>query len=169
MIETDFTRAWVWPGLKYYGMEILHKLYRDELVNNLNELKHFNQELNTKVQAAADDELPPLNIEANALSLKAFTAQQTQLVNQKIGDTKMFLAKSIVDFDHDAFENNYKEVVAQGAMLNKGIKGVTFASSYTPLEKTVNNINFSKLKGLADLIRKRGGEEQREVDVANLY
>lgn len=168
MIETDFTRAWVWPGLKYYGMEILHKLYRDELVNNLNELKHFNQELNTKVQAAADDELPPLNIEANALSLKAFTAQQTQLVNQKIGDTKMFLAKSIVDFDHDAFENNYKEVVAQGAMLNKGIKGVTFASSYTPLEKTVNNINFSKLKGLADLIRKRE-EKSKEKSMLQTF
>jgi hypothetical protein len=162
MIETDFNRAWVWPGLKYYGMEILHKLYRDELVNNLNELKVFNVELNSKVQAANDEELPPLNIESNSLSLKAFTAQQTNLVNQKITETKNFLAKSIVDFDHASFENNYKEVVSQGAMLNKGIKGVTFASAYTPLEKTVNNINFSKLKGLADLIKKRGEKDKEK-------
>lgn len=162
MIETDFNRAWVWPGLKYYGMEILHKLYRDELVNNLNELKVFNVELNSKVQAANDEELPPLNIESNSLSLKAFTAQQTNLVNQKITETKNFLAKSIVDFDHTSFENNYKEVVSQGAVLNKGIKGVTFASAYTPLEKTVNNINFSKLKGLADLIKKRGEKDKEK-------
>nr|MBD3622054.1 hypothetical protein [Sunxiuqinia sp.] len=162
MIETDFNRAWVWPGLRYNGMEILHKLYRDELVNNLNELKVFNVELNSKVQAANDEELPPLNIESNSLSLKAFTAQQTNLVNQKITETKNFLAKSIVDFDHASFENNYKEVVSQGAMLNKGIKGVTFASAYTPLEKTVNDINFSKLKGLADLIKKREEKDKEK-------
>ena len=162
MIETDFNRAWVWPGLRYNGMEILHKLYRDELVNNLNELKVFNVELNNKVQAANDEELPPLNIESNAMSLKAFTAQQTNLVNQKITETKNFLAKSIVDFDHVSFENNYKEVVSQGAMLNKGIKGVTFASAYTPLEKTVNNINFSKLKGLADLVKKREEKDKEK-------
>ena len=162
MIETDFNRAWVWPGLKYYGMEILHKLYRDELVNNLNELKVFNLELNNKVQSANDEELPPLDIESNSLSLKAFTAQQTNLVNQKITETKSFLAKSIVDFDHTSFENNYKEVVSQGAVLNKGIKGVTFASAYTPLEKTVNNINFSKLKGLADLIKKREEKDKEK-------
>jgi hypothetical protein len=162
MIETDFERAWVWPGLKYYGMEIMHKLYRDELVNNLNELKRFNVELNDKVQAADDEELPPRNIESNSLSLKAFTAQQTNLVNQKITTTKQFLAKSIVDFDHDSFENNYKEVISNGAALNKGIKGVTFASAYTPLEKTVNNINFSKLKGLADLIKKRAEKDKEK-------
>ncbi len=162
MIETDLKRAWVWPGLKYYGMDILHKLYRDELVNNLNELKVFNVELNSKVQAANDEELPPLNIESNSLSVKAFTAQQTNLVNQKITETKSFLAKSIVDFDHASFENNYKQVVSQGAMLNKGIKGVTFASAYTPLEKTVNNINFSKLKGLADLIKNRGEKDKEK-------
>jgi hypothetical protein len=162
MIETDFTRAWVWPGLKYYGMEILHKLYRDELVNNLNELKTFNVELNSKVQAAPDDELPPLNIEANTLSVKAFTSQQTSLVNQKITATKSFLAKSIVDFDYNSFENNYKEIVSQGALLNKGVKGVTLASAFTPLEKTVNNITFSKLKNLADLIKRREEKDKEK-------
>lgn len=155
MIENDLLHAWVWPGLKYYGMEIVHKLYRDELINNLNELKKFNVELNTKVQAADDSELPPLDIEANNLSLKAFTSQQTNLVNQKINATKTFLAKSVVDFDYNSFESNYKEIVSNGAVLNKGIKGVTFASAYTPLEKTVNNINFSKLKNLSDLLKKR--------------
>ena len=162
MIETNYLQAWVWPGIKYYGMEILHKLYRDELVNNLNELRTFNVELNNKVQAADDSELPPKNIEANSLSFKAFTQQQTNLVNQKVEATKTFLAKSIVDFDYPTFENNYKEVVSQGAVLNKGIKSVTFSSSYTPLEKVVNNINFSKLKGLADLIQKREEKDKEK-------
>ena len=162
MIETDFEKAWVWPGLKYFGMEILHKLYRDELVNNLNELKTFNVELNNKVQAAPDEELPPLSVEANSLSIKAFTSQQTNLVNQKITATKNFLAKSIVDFDYNAFENNYKEIVSQGALLNKGVKSVTLASAYTPLEKTVNNITFSKLKNLADLIKKREEKDKEK-------
>ena len=87
--------------------------------------------------------------------MKAFTNQQTGLVNQKINSAKAFLGNSIVDFKDELFENNFKDVVQQGAHLNKGIKNVTFASAFTPLEKTVNSITFSKLKWIGDLVKKR--------------
>ncbi len=155
LIEHDPKSVWIFPKYKYYGMEILHKLYRDELVHNLNDLKKFSLDLNDKVQKADDEELPPVDIESNTLSMKEFSQQQTQMVNQKVDETKSFLASSIVDFDTDSFENKYKDVVNQSAVFNKGIKGVTFSSAFTPLDKTVNSINFSKLKWIRDLVNKR--------------
>ena len=155
MIENDPPKAWVFPKYRFYGMEILHKLYRDEMIHNLNELKKFNVELNDRVQKADDEQLPPMEIEGNTLSMKAFTGQQIQMVNQKVDAAKTLLGRSLVEFDTDGFEQNYKSVMEQAAVLNKGVKGVTFSSAFTPLEKVVNNVNFSKLKWIGDLIRKR--------------
>lgn len=160
LIEHDKKNVWFFPKYKYYGMEILHKLYRDEVVHNLNDLKKFNLELNSKVQAADDEKLPPVDIESNTLSMKAFSLEQTNLVNQKIDQTKNFLAASIVDFDSDNFESKYNDVINQSAVFNKGIKNVTATSAFTPLDKTVNNINFSKLKWIKDLVKKREEKAQ---------
>ena len=167
-IEKDINLVRVIPGLKYYGMEILHKLYRDELISNMNDLKLFNVELNQNVQAADDEELPPVDIESNTLSFKSFTEQQTNLINTKINTVKTYLSKSIENFDGCNFENDYKEMVNNSAILNKGIKGVTFASAFTPLEKVVNNITFSKLKWINDSVRKRE-EKAKEKSIFDKF
>lgn len=163
LIENDAKDVVVRPGFKYYGMEIIHKLYRDELISNLNNVRRFNLDLNQKVQQASDDELPPVDLESNTISFKSFAQQQTENVNEKIGSAKNFLANSIEDFDVDGFEKSYKEVVDQTSILNRGVKNVTFASASTPLELAVNNSSFSKLKWIRDLVKLREDKSKEKL------
>ena len=140
-------------------LKVMHRLYRQDLLMNLGNMRTFTAKLKETVEQAED--LPAKDVQADTLSYKAFVGDGTVELDQALNKLSSGLKVNFNQFKVGAFEADYQDAVQKTAGINKGVRGVTYASAFTPYETLLNDSKFKYLgwiEGILDKRRKRAEE-----------
>ncbi|OPY69816.1 MAG: hypothetical protein A4E57_00950 [Syntrophorhabdaceae bacterium PtaU1.Bin034] len=157
-IENDITLLPLKPKRPVFTRDLksLFTVQKNALKIHLDDLQDFNTALaGTITTAVKDSKLPardPLDAKS---SFELFTSKDTDRLGQKVTVLKEKLEVPIDDFDHEGFEKEFNETIGIAANLNKGVKGVTYNSTFTPYETVINSTAFKQLTLVKDILIKR--------------
>ena len=152
-IESGIPPIRVRPGFWLKDLKVLHYLHRKDLAQDFKRVKTFGAKLKTEIDKSPD--LPDRDVKDTKLSVKAVVDANRQSMDTAIDAATAALKKKYKDFNYKSFETTYLNAVQQSSALNKGIKGVTFASAFTPFEKVVNDTRFRWLDWIDTILKKR--------------
>jgi hypothetical protein len=159
-IESGIPPIKVRPGFWFKDLKVLHYLQRKELSQNFKQLKDFGAKMKSEIDKSPD--LPGKDVKDVKLSVKAVVDANLQGMDTAVGAATSALKKSFKEFDYKGFETSYIHAIQQASALNKGIKGVTYSSAFTPLEKVLNDSRFRRLEWI-DAVLKRRVEKTEEL------
>jgi hypothetical protein len=137
-------------------LSALFAVHKNALLDRLDDLADFNAGVKEVVaRAVADKKIPTRNPLDVRSSFEMYTKKDADVLGQKTALLKSRLDVAIDDFDHANFEKEFTETIGIAANLNKGVKGVTWNSSFTPYETMVTGTRFKELSWIKDILLKR--------------
>jgi hypothetical protein len=159
-IEADITKIPVKPPFLTRDLKALHYLFRKDIRTHLDNLSAFNLQVKKTIQKGVQaNTLPPKDVRGTTMSYQIFTdespAAPPNALENKLKAIRSNLAGDFGAFDTKKFKGDYQDAVGLAANINRNVKGVTFASAYTPYETLVNESRFKWLEWLSELIRRR--------------
>ncbi len=161
-IETALPPLKIRPLGPLRDLKVLHRFHRQDLLENLGNLRAFTAKVKETVEQA--EELPGKDVQAETLSYKAFIDDGAKELNQAISKVSSNLKVSYSQFRFNDFKLNYETAVQKAAGINKSVRGVTYASSFTPYESLLNDSKFKWLGWIEGTLQKRR-ERAEELSV----
>lgn len=134
-------------------LKALHRFHRQELLENLGNIRTFTE----KVKATVDESpaLAEKDVKAKALSYKSFIDDGAEELKQALDQVSNDLKVSHSQFKFNDFKGHYQGAVQKAAGINKSVRGVTYASSFTPYEGLLNDSKFKWLGWIEGILQKR--------------
>jgi hypothetical protein len=159
-IEPDITKIPLKPPSLTRDLKALHYLFRRDIRTHLDNLSAFNLQVKKTIQQGVQaNTLPPKDVRGSTMSYQIFTDESPSTppnaLENKINSLRTNLAGDLGAFDNQKFKADYQDAVGLAANINRNVKGVTFASAFTPYETLVNESRFKWLEWLSELIRRR--------------
>ncbi len=152
-IETALTPVRVRPLGPLRDLKVLHRFHRLDLLENLSNLRTFTAKVKDTVDKA--DALPGKDVLADRLSYKAFIDDGAEELNQAITKVSNDLKANYSQFKFNDFKSNYQATVQKASGINKSVRGVTYASAFTPYETLLNDSKFKWLGWIEGILQKR--------------
>jgi hypothetical protein len=129
---------------------------KNALVGHLDDLADFNSAVvGTISSAVKDTTLPARNPLDAKSSFELFTNKNAEKLTEKTILLREKLKVTLDDFDHEDFEKEFTETIGLASDLNKGVKGITWNSAFTPYETVTGNPVFKDLSWIKDILVKR--------------
>jgi hypothetical protein len=141
------------PGFWFKDLKVLHYLHRKDLAQNFKQVKTFGARLKTEIDKSPD--LPDRDVKDTKISVKSVVDANRQSMDTAIDAATTALKQKYKEFNYKSFETTYINAIQQASALNKGIKGVTYSSAFTPFEKVVNDTRFRWLEWIDAILKKR--------------
>jgi len=159
-VETDIH---ILPYIPKYGLgdlKSLHRLFRRDLKLKLDNLALFNNRIKSTVQEidieAHDPKTPEISFKLIAAKETATPkAGGTDTLSDTVAKMRTNISKPLAEFDHATFEADFQAASVNAASINRALKGITFATAYTPYEALTDNFTFRWMGWIGDLIKKR--------------
>jgi len=152
-IETGLPPLKIRPLGPLRDLQVMHRLYRQDLLLNLGNIRTFTAKVKDTVEQA--DDLPAKDVQAETLSYKAFVNDGAKELDQAITKLSSGLKVSYQQFKFNDFKVDYQNTVQKASGINKGVRGVTYASAFTPYETLLNDSKFKYLGWIEDILNKR--------------
>ncbi len=152
-IETALPPIRIRPLGPLRDLKVMHRLYRQDLLLNLGNIRTFTAKVKETVDKA--DELPGKDVEAETLSYKAFIDDSSKELDQSISKLSTGLKVDYNQFKLNDFKLDYQSTVQKAAGINKSVRGVTYRSAFTPYESLLNDSKFKYLGWIEDILNKR--------------
>lgn len=155
-IETALPPLKIRPLGPLRDLKALHRFHRQDLLENLGNIKIFtNRVKDTFKQAAEDEKLPARDVHANTLNYKAVIDDDVKDLELAIGKVSDNLKVGYSQFKFADFRLNYESAVQKTAGINKNVRGVTYTSAFTPYEGLLNDSKFKWLGWIEEILGKR--------------
>lgn len=161
-IETALKPIRVRPLGPLRDLKVLHRFQRQDLLENLNNIKKFTAKVKDTVELA--EELPGKDVQAKTLSYKAFINDGANELDLAIDKVSNDLKVGYSQFKFNAFKLNYETAVQKASGINKSVRGITYASAFTPYEMLLNDSKFKWLGWIEGTLLKRW-ERAEELSV----
>jgi hypothetical protein len=155
-------RPWFWSK----DLKVLHYLHRKDIGRTLSNLKSFTVKLKDTIQGA--DELPGKDVEADKISFKGYIEDNTKELDTAVNTVGNNLKVMYKDFNYNSFLTNYNNALQKAADVNKSVKGITYASAFTPYETIVNDTKFEWLEWIDGVLKKRK-ERAEELSIFSKF
>ncbi|HEY5674904.1 MAG TPA: hypothetical protein VIR78_14445 [Malonomonas sp.] len=152
-IETHLKPFRIRPLGPLRDLKVLHRFHRQELLENLGNIRTFTNKVKATVNQA--QELPGKDVQAKTLSYKAFIDDGAAELEQAITKVSSDLKVSHSQFKFNDFKLNYESTVQKAAGINKSVRGVTYASAFTPYETLLSDSKFKWLGWIEGILDKR--------------
>ncbi len=146
------------PFYGYSDLKALHTLIRMDIKNEIDNMEDFTTSLNEVIQKST---LPSKEVAEPKISIKALSDENSKALKTQIRGIKKKLDAPMAEFDYDGFMKEYDSALNTVAVLNKGVKGITYSSAYTPYEVFINNTKFKWIKWIGELLNKRQESAKR--------
>lgn len=191
-IETALKPWRVRPLAPMRDLKALHRFHRMDLLQQVANIRDFSFQVRSTVQSSTD--LPEKDVEADSLSYGKFlkinlgvlpgatatggttgtgSATGTEetlpdgsegVLLDAISQVDQRLKVNFKQFQPLAFKDSYKSMVKLASGVNKSIRGVTHASSFTPYEQLQSDSKFKWLDWIGEVLNKRQ-ERAEELSV----
>lgn len=147
-------------------LKALHRFHRLDLLENIGTIRKFTDQ----VKETVDDpeKLPETDVHASTLSYKKVIGAGADELKQSLDQVSNDLKVNFSQFKFNDFKTNYLGAVQKAADINKNVRGVTYASSFTPYEGLVNDTKFKWLGWIEGILQKRI-EEAEELSKFALF
>ncbi|SHJ76785.1 hypothetical protein SAMN02745165_03123 [Malonomonas rubra DSM 5091] len=139
-------------------LKALHRFHRLDLLENVKNIRDFTE----KVQATVEDseKLPETDVHADTLSYNKAIGAGADELKQSLDQVRNDLKVDFSQFKLNDFKLHYSGAVQKAAAINKNVRGVTYASSFTPFEGLINDTKFKWLGWIEGILLKRAEEAE---------
>lgn len=151
-IETGLPPYFIRPIGPLRDLKVMHRLYRQDLLETFSNVSIFTDKIKTVVK---DSDLPAEDAQDETISYQSFIDSSATALGTSISKLSSGLKASHKQFKLSEFKLDYDSALQAAAGINKKIRGVTYASSFTPYETLFNDSKFKYLGWIEGVLAQR--------------
>ncbi len=162
-IEEDTRHLRPRPGYNLSWLKNYHYLLRRDMIDHLQNLKLFNNNLNNTIQESPDsNNLPQGALKDPSINITKYTKDSSKKLNDDIEANVNNLKKGYSKFDHHTLKTKYPILLENAASVNKNTKNVLYSSAFTPIENIISNSKFKWFDWIGTILKEKEEDDKKK-------